>query len=83
MEIDEDGNWFCIVVSQGPVHVNLDMPTLVSRWHGAAYEGDTIVNPYVVGTKSSPFDKRQLNNTKQTGEEFKIDVAKSERVSRQ
>jgi hypothetical protein len=78
MKVDEHGGWLCAVITRGLVQVDFDMPPLVSRWNSYAFEGDTIVDLYVGEAKVR--DNR-YQGAKKDGEQKKVDVAKSERVS--
>jgi hypothetical protein len=51
MKIDEHRGWLCAVITRGLVQVDLDMPSLVSRWNSCVFNGDTIVDLYAAEVK--------------------------------
>lgn len=77
MKVDEHGGWLCVVITRGLVQVNLDMPSLVSRWNSYTCESNTVMNLCVVEAK---VPDNRYEGAKKDGGHKKVDVAKSERV---
>jgi hypothetical protein len=52
VKVDEHRGWLCVIIRRGMIQVDLDMPSLVSRWNRYVFDGNTVMYLFFAETKA-------------------------------